>query len=174
MRIIWDDQENRFLAELTPGEQWRDDKDVIQNAGFRTDGPPDWQWHTSKAATLNKLRDLKPKSGITLTEVALEHYKQLLQKEEQKAALKKQFKDAQKTAKKESKDPTISGTKELVIPEKGYIDASDLPLYESKWVPWYFPKPDVYCFICGDPLYLPFPDYPDVCLFCDKQQKENT
>ena len=174
MRIVWDDQDNRFLAELTPGEQWRDDKDSIQAAGFQTDGPPSWIWFTRKASVLIKLRDSKPKTGITLTEVALEYFKQLHQKEEQKSALKKQFKDAQKKAKKESKDPEISGLVELVIPEKGYIDASDLAPIESKWKSPMFSKPDVFCIVCGDPLYLPFPDYPDICIWCDKVQREKT
>jgi hypothetical protein len=108
-----------------------------------------------------------------LTEIALAKYQTLNQKEEQKAALKKQFKDAQKKAKKESKDPEISGLVEFVIPEKGYIDASDLPLLEVHWKPPVFLKPDIFCIVCEDPLYLPFPDYPDICIWCDKIQREN-
>ena len=166
MRIIWDDQENRFLAEFTPGEQWRQDMEAVKAAGFRTTGPSAWQWYAGTVETLENIRKNPPKSGLLITEQALEKYKPLLEKFQQKQELRKQFKQAQKTAKKQSKDPEISGLTELVIPEKGYIDASDLPPFESKWVPWYFPKPDVYCFICEDPLYLPFPDYPDVCIWC--------
>jgi len=126
MRIIWDDQENRFLAELTPGEQWRQDMEAVKAAGFRTTGPPAWQWYAGTVETLENIRENPPKSGLLITEQALEKYKPLLEKFQQKQELRKQFKQAQKTAKKQSKDSEISGLTELIIPEKGYIDASDL------------------------------------------------
>jgi hypothetical protein len=164
LRIIWDDQESRFLAELTPGEQWRDDKDSIQAAGFQTDGPPDWRWYTKKASTLNKLRENKPKSGLVLTEVALSHYQALNQKEEQKAALKKQFKTAQKQAKKTEKLPepdvyfdTEIGVMCLVVQPK--VSEFTQPIIHG--------KSDTICIACGDPLYPPW-DYPDICVWCDK------
>jgi hypothetical protein len=168
MRIIWDDQDNRFLAELTPGEQWREDMEAAKAAGFRTTGPPAWQWYAGTVETLENIRKNPPKSGLTITEQALEKYKPLLEKFKQKQELRKQFKQAQKTAKKQSKDPGVSGLTELVIPEKGYIDASDLPPYVSKWVPPVFQIPDIFCIVCEAPLYLPFPDYSDICIWCEK------
>jgi hypothetical protein len=170
MRIVWDEVNSRFLAELTPGEQWSSDLESIKIAGFKTDGPPQWQWYTIKALTLNKLRDARPKSGITLTELALEKYKIINQREEEKAALKKQLKKAQTKAKRESRDPTVLDL--IVLPEKGYVDVSDLPALEKQWIPPVFLKPDIYCIVCEDPLYLPFPDYPDICLWCSKVQQE--
>jgi hypothetical protein len=146
--------------------------EAAKAAGFKTDGPPSWLWHTSKAAVLNKLRAHKPSSGLTMTELALQKYQPLNQQEEQKAALKKQFKDAQKKAQKESKDPEISGLVELVIPEgKLWISAEDLPPIESKWS--YTPPtpPEERCMVCEDPLYLY--DYENICLFCKKELDNN-
>jgi hypothetical protein len=170
VRIYWHEERKVFAAEF---HDFQTDLDSVKSAGFRTFGPPEWIWYAPPPGVkaLNRLRENKPASGLTLTEVAFNKYKIASEKLEQKDALKKQFQDAQKIAKKQSKDPEISGLTEIVIPEKGYIDQSDLPPFKSTWVPWYFPKPDVYCFICGDPLYLPFPDYPDVCGWCDIQQK---
>lgn len=165
MRIIWNDQDNRFLAELTPGEQWREDMEAAKSAGFKTTGPPSWQWYASKAATLNKLRENRPKSGLVLTEVALQKYQQLNQKEEQKLALKKQFKTAQKEAKKQEKLPEVETYFDAEI---GVICLVVKPLSSaftmSKTV---HEAPNAICITCGDPLYAPW-DYPDICLWCDK------
>jgi hypothetical protein len=166
MRIVWDDQQNRFLAELTPGEQWRDDKDSIQAAGFQTDGPPDWQWYTNKASTLNKLRENRPKSGLVLTEVALQKYQQINQKEEQKAALKKQFKQAQKQAKKFEKFPE---------PETYFDEEIGVTCLVVKSKPSSFVQSKIqfasnlFCIVCGEPVY--YPDYDDICLDCNDRQK---
>lgn len=168
MRIIWDEFNNRFTAELSPGENWREDMEAAKLSGFRTTGPPDWPWYASKASVLNKLRENKPKSGLVLTEVAFQKYKLINDKEQTKLSLRKEFKQAQKKAKKESKDPEISGLRDFIVPEKGYIDSTDLPPLVSTWTFPVFPKPDVYCFVCEAPLYLPFPDYPDICLWCEK------
>ena len=162
MRIIWNDQDKSFQAELTPGDLWRGDMEAAKAAGFRTAGPPSWTWSTQKASVLNKLRDHKPESGLTLTEVALSHYKQINEREEKKAALKKQFQELQKKAKKESKE----GLVEVIIPEKGYISREDLEPRPDLHTPRVFAKPEIYCVVCGEPLYVPFPDYDDVCHWC--------
>lgn len=170
MRIYWHEEKKVFAAEF---HDFQSDLEAVKLAGFRTFGPPEWVWYASPPGVkaLNRLRDIKPQSGLTLTEVAFNKYKIASEKLEQKDALKKQFKDAQKIAKKQSKDPKISGLTELVIPEKGYIDSSDLPLFKSTWDKPVFIKPDSMCIVCGDALYLPFPDYPDICGWCDIQQQ---
>ena len=175
MRITWDEQQNRFHAELTPGDKWREDMECVKTAGFRTDGPPSWQWHTQKASVLNKLRAHKPSSGLTLTELALQHYQTINKKEEDKTALKKQFLEASKKAKKESKDPEISGLVELIIPEgKMWISAEDLPVLETK-SKWSFTPPtppEERCMVCEDPIY--FYEKENICLFCEIELDKKT
>lgn len=170
MRIYWNESKNVFAAEF---HDFQSDLEAVKLAGFRTFGPPEWIWYAPSPGVkaLNRLRENKPQSGLALTEHAFNKYKLASEKLEQKDALKKQFKDAQKKANKESKDPDISGLTDIIIPEKGYIDASDLPEFKSTWNKPVFIKPDFICIVCGDWLYLPFPDYPDICSWCDMQQK---
>jgi hypothetical protein len=169
MRVIWDDKDNRFLAELTPGEQWREDMEAVKAAGFKTDGPPAWSWHTTKASVLNKLRENRPKSGLVLTEVALTHYQTINQKEEEKTALKKQFKQAQKLAKKTEKFPE----------RKTYFD-EELQItclfVEPKTTEFTMPKISTVtsadrCMVCEDPLYCY--DYNLICIWCKKELENN-
>lgn len=161
MRITWTN--NRFEAELTPGELWRDDKDAIQNAGFRTDGPPDWTWFTQKASTLNKLRDNKPKSGLSITELALEKYQSLNKQDEEKAALKKQFEQAKKQAAK-----SVEDTNEYYVDDSTGITCIKVKpgnkLQYTKYVPPAVPEER--CMICDDPIY--FFESENICLSCEK------
>lgn len=165
MRIIWNEEHSWFQAELTQGELWQDDKDSLQAAGFRTEGPPSWIWYCTRSKPLNKLRDLKPKSGIVLTELALEKYNFLEKKLAEKTALKKQ---AQKILKE---------TEQTSVPVDMYFDEElgfmciVVKPSESKfvWTPPVHLEPAAYCVICGSGLGLM--DYNDVCLWCDKQQK---
>ena len=174
MRIVWNN--DRFEAELTPGESWRPDKDSVQHAGFKTEGPPTWTWFTTKASVLNKLRENKPLSGLIITEVALQKYKTQNEVELKKEQLRKQWQTAKKQAQKQSKDPDISGMVDLIIPEKGYIGAEDFPPLEIKLTA--FPKSDTissdYCFICGDPVYFYEKLLPTaICIFCEKELDKN-
>lgn len=164
MRIIWNENRSWFQAELTQGELWQNDKDSLQAAGFRTEGPPSWTWYATRSKTLTKLRDLKPKSGIVLTELALEKYNFFEKKITEKTALKKQAKQILKEA--DSGQPF----EEYFDEGLGFMCA----LVKSKksdfvWIPPVHPQPEAFCIICGDGLYLM--DYRDVCLWCDKQQK---
>ncbi len=169
MRIVWDQNESRFLVELTPGELWREDMEAVKAAGFRTTGPPDWKWYATKATSLNKLRDKRPSSGLTLTEVALQKYQILNHVEQQKLDLRKKFKEAQKQAKKQEKieevktyfDDELQITCTLVEPSK--------TIFVSKHVAPV--APTNLCIVCGEPVY--YIDYPDICLWCDKIQKNS-
>jgi hypothetical protein len=171
MRIIWNEDEKKFQAELTPGDFWREEMELVKSVGFKTSGPPAWTWCTPKASVLNKLRDNKPKSGLFLTEVALEKYKSFSEKEEKNEAVKKAFLEAKKAAKKVSLDPSIKyeGMVELVIPEKGYIGAEDLP----PMPPWVNPRKEILtpcsgiCMICESPVY--FYEKDTICLWCEKE-----
>jgi predicted type IV restriction endonuclease len=167
MRIIWNN--DRFEAEFS---EFKTDLESVKSAGFRTDGPPQWTWHTTRVQCLNYLRKNRPQSGLIITEVALQKFNKLNEAAEQKAALKKQFKDANKKAKKESKDPTVSGLTELVIPEgKIWISVEDLP--PGKPFEWGFVRPNPpedRCMICEEPIYM----YEHlVCLWCEKESENN-
>lgn len=166
MRIIWNDQHSWFQAELSQGELWQDDENSVQAAGFRTEGPPTWTWYCTQSKPLNKLRDLRPKSGITLTELALQKYTFLENKAAEKAALKKKIKELKKLNPEPGKESKFYFDQELgfecMVIEPGKSD--------FKWVPPIHPEPAAQCIICGGGLYIM--DYDDVCLWCDKEQKK--
>ena len=175
MRIIWSDIEQAFQAELTPGDQWRADMEAAKDAGFKTQGPPQWTWQTQKASVLNKLRKNRPASGLTLTEVALQHYKSISEKEEKKAEIKKAFETAKKAADKVSDDPKISGLTPMLIPAgKDWISKEDLPPFIPKVKPFIFgPLPNLTCFICEDLVYFYERTYPTpVCLWCELENEK--
>jgi hypothetical protein len=156
MKIAWNETQNHFRIEIT-----FQDIEVVKAAGFKTTGPPNWEWYTTKIAPLAYLK--KNKIQVTITELALQKYKILSEQEEQKQAIRKQYKQARKQA---DKDRGV-GTIELVIPEKGYIDISDLPPKPLLYTPFVRPPaPEVYCLVCGDPLYQY--DYEDICIWCAK------
>jgi hypothetical protein len=168
MRILWN---AGFQAEFSQ-THWQEDLDAAKAAGFKTDGPPGWLWKTHKAAVLNALKELKPKSGIRITPEALEKYKPLDEREKKNAELKKDLKKALKELKKETdkNDPTTLYN----YAEKGYVVSSDLPPlppFVSTYKP--IPTPKETCMICDDPLY--FYEREDICLHCeielDKEKK---
>jgi hypothetical protein len=163
MRILWNEQEHWFQAELGLGEFWRDDMELVKHVGFKTTGSPGWIWHTSKASILNKLRDAKPKSGLSITELALEKYKSLNEQETKQSDLKKEFLKQRKQA----AENRPSNWKEYLDEDTG-IMCKVVPPAEQKFVWKYVPPPvpDLSCFMCGSPLYMY--DLPDICIWCDK------
>lgn len=160
MRIVWNNNENWFQVELS-SEYWVDDKQSVQQAGFKTTGPPEWIWKTQKAAILNKLRDIKPKSGLIITETALEKYKLINEQESKKKELKKQFEKQRKAAQQNfnsrpeyEKDGFVS----FIVEQK---DKLFIPTYVK-------PEPPAeWCFVCGDPVYN-F-EALDLCLWCEEK-----
>lgn len=166
MRISWNEQENWFQAELGLNEHWRDDMELVRSAGFKTTGSPDWIWHTSKASVLNKLREHPPKTGLTITELALQKYKTLNEQETAKADMKKSFERAKKLA---AREENARNWKDYIDPETGIV-CKEIARLENKFV-WKYnppPAPEAYCFVCGDPIY--FYESPDLCLWCEKNK----
>jgi hypothetical protein len=161
---------HRFEAEFTP--DFAGDLAAVKAAGFKTDGPPAWIWHTSKISVLNKLRENKPASGLTITPDGLEIYQRLAEQEQKNAEVKKQWAEAKKKAKKEQKSMEQEVTSELLFPPgKDYIIAEDLP-FKSPFISEMPPIPrhkGPWCHICGQPVY---PQYekisPPTCLYCEK------
>ena len=161
MRIVWDVAENQFLAEISlTTEHWQADVESVKAAGFRTSGPPQWTWFTQKIAPLDYLKKNSPKSGLTITELALQKYQFLKQQSDQKKQLKKQFTKA-------AEELRPSNWKEYIDPETGIV-CKEIPPADEPFVWKYTPPapPEVYCFICGDVLYSY--EYPDTCLWCSK------
>ncbi|VVB52786.1 Uncharacterised protein [uncultured archaeon] len=170
MRLTWDEQNSYFLAELTPGDKWREDMETVKAAGFKTTGPPSWQWYAQKAAPLNKLRENRPSSGLTLTELALQKYQDINSKEEAKAALKAQLvlarKEAEKQVKKElkCKDDNEYYFDEDIQCRCIVVRPAETPSV-SKFVRPEPPKET--CMICDDPLYLY--ESKNICIWCEHE-----
>jgi hypothetical protein len=160
MRIVWNPDEAWFQAELGLNEFWQDDMALVRSLGFKTTGPPSWIWHTSKIALLDKLRSQQPKSGLSITELALQKYQFLKQQSDQKKQLKKQFNKA-------AEELCVSNWKEYIDPETGIV-CKEVPPADEPFVWKYIPPapPEVYCFVCGDPIFNY--EYPDTCLWCSK------
>jgi len=166
MRITWNTAENRFQIEVDHATL-RDDVDSVKTAGFRTTGPPQWVWYTNKISSLESLRKNPPKSGLTITELALEKYKFLKEQAEKKAEVKRAFEQEMKAA--EERAP--SKWPQYKDPETGITCFIVEPAAESFVWKYVAPEPPPQtCFICGSPLYM-F-DLDDICLWCEKKDKE--
>jgi hypothetical protein len=169
MRIIW--QNERFEAELSPGEHWQSDMEASKAAGFKTDGPPAWVWASYKAAPLVKLKENRPSSGLTISKDALDKFNALLPEEEKNAALLLMLKDAKKKIKK------VQEVEERVseLPEywkKGEFGKEDLPVEViarcSQKTEFRRPvKPKARCIVCDGPVYFYEQQDPPTCLYCE-------
>lgn len=130
----------------------------VRHSGFKTTGAPEWIWHTASTAVLNKLRKSPPKSGLAITELALEKYTLLDKQIQDKQELKKKFKQA-------AQEINSGNWKEYIDPETGIVCKTVAPS-EEKFKVEYIPPapPENYCFVCGDPVY--FYEQPDLCIWC--------
>lgn len=159
MNLRWNGAQSRFEAEF---QDFHGDLAAVKAAGFRTDGAPEWIWYTYKAGPLSKLKNQRPASGLTISPEAREQYTCLSQMEEKNAALKKEVAAHTKLLKKSLLKIGKS------MPEKGYIEASDLPPappYAHKYVPP--PPPEIKCVVCSDPVYFYERQDPPICFWCE-------
>jgi hypothetical protein len=171
VNLRWNGSLRRWEAEFST--DFNGDLAVVKAAGFKTDGAPEWIWYTYKAKPLTTLKDNRPASGLTITPEAREQYTSLWALEQKNAELKAQLTEHNKALKKKLKIEEQEG-KATPIPEKGYIDASDLPpqpphirLYTPP------PPPKTKCIICGDPVYFYEKQDPPTCLWCEKIVLDN-
>jgi hypothetical protein len=166
MRIVWNEKESWFEAEISPGDAWRDDMESVRSAGFKA-SPPEWIWRTAQLAVLNKLRKSPSKTGLTISELALEKFQFLSQQHIKKLELKKLFEQA----KKEAQENLLPKWETFTDPDTGITCFVVKPIEEVFNWTYTPPAPPPYsCFVCGSFLYL-F-DLTDICLYCDKIQKE--
>jgi hypothetical protein len=169
VRIIW--QNDRFEAQLSPGEHWQPDMEACKAAGFKTDGPPTWTWAAVKAAPLVKLRENRPPSGLSVTPEAFSKFQAMSQEEEKNAALLLTLKDAKKKIRKVQEIEQ----RESALPDywkKGEFGREDLPpevIARSKsLLDWKRPKPPKEtCINCDGPVYFYEQQDPPMCLWCE-------
>lgn len=166
MNLNWNGTYNRFEAEFSA--DFQGDLAAVKAAGFKTEGPPGWVWHSYKAEPLTKLRENRPQSGLTITPEAREQFTALVTVEAKNAEMKAQLAAHNKELKKKLKIEEQEG-KAFIIPAKGYIDASDLSPCEIKYTPYVrLPWTGPLCSICSAPL-LPFELHdPNICMYCEK------
>ncbi len=172
MHLKWSQFERRFEAELSHNN-FQEDLEGVKAAGFKSTGPPTWVWYSLKAMPLKWLRENRP-PVLTIEAGARTEYERLLPVEENNARLKTELQAHKKALKKTLDREKRQGELiTLVIPEKGYISAEDLPPMlpsEKQYVPP--PPPNVLCFVCRSPVY-PY-EYTEgienpACLWCQKK-----
>ena len=164
MNLRWNSELRRFEAEF---EEFNGDLQAVKSAGFKTDGAPQWIWYTYKAGPLGKLREARPSSGLTISQEAREQFTILWAVEQKNAEMKAQLAEHNKTLKKKLKIEEQEGNA-LVIPEKGYLDASDYPLmppHPTAYIPP--PPPTTKCIVCAVPVYFYEKQDPPTCLWCE-------
>jgi len=162
----------RFEAEFS--QDFQGDLAAVKAAGFKPDTSTGaWVWHTAKIPVLQKLRENKPASGLTITPDGLEVFKKLEETHNRNTLIKAEAAKIAKAQKKERKDKEQEDetAKFLVIPDgKIWIDKEDLPPappYESSFVRP--PSPSLRCITCNDPVYKEFElSDPPICLYCEK------
>jgi hypothetical protein len=197
MRILWNENEKQFEAQLVKGDQWESEKNLVSDADFKTDGPPSWVWHVAKAAALTKLKSsasaLPVPVAINITRSALDAYNRLRAIEEKDAELKKfakqQIKE-QRRSQERAKIKAVLGDEEIEpeyeaahynpVPDywrgKQEITLGDLPegivarLSQHESIPQRRAEPIGMCKICGDATY--FPEDLDSCFWCTGSGEE--
>jgi hypothetical protein len=166
VNIRWNKIEHRFEAEFS--SDFVGDLDAVKTAGFKPDTSSGaWVWWTAKTPVLNKLRNKKPASGLTINPDALDAYRPLAEIELKNDEVKRQLAEFKKKAKKEQKQ-AVADLSTTPVPEgKTWISKEDLPpappyVSQIKVVP--FPATGI-CEGCGDRTY--FYELPDLCLWCE-------
>lgn len=169
MNIRWSPERRQFEAEFS--SDFQGDLEAVKEAGWRTTGAPAWLWYAPPPGikALNRLREKKPASGLTITPEALEVYRPLAEQEAKNAEIRKAAAELAKANKKQKKKEEQEAIASEIMPDdKIYITAADLPPMppsENRYISP--PPPKELCQFCGQPLY--FYESKDLCLFCEKQ-----
>jgi hypothetical protein len=172
MNLRWNVSLSRFEAEFA---DFQGDFAAVKAAGFKTDGPPEWIWHTSKAGPLTKLRLERPASGLTISPDAKLQYTSLWAVESNNARVKAELAGHTKALKKKLKVEVEQVTNAVHIPAKGYLDASDIPPVPSILKQFIPPdRPTTLCIVCADPVYFYEKQDPPTCLWCEKIVLDNS
>src|SRR5271166_1587642 len=121
MNLRWNSTLNRFEAEFS--SDFQGVLAALKAGGFRTDGAPQWIWYSYKAGSLAKL---KGRPGLAISPEARAQFNALWVVEERNAKVKAELAEHKKALRKKLKIEEQEANA-IEIPEKGYIDASDLP-----------------------------------------------
>lgn len=175
MNLVYNSTARRFEAVFEGNFQ--DDLAAVKGAGFKPDTSTGaWVWHTNKIPNLNRLRENKPKSGLTIDVAALDVYKQQADAWAQQEVVRKQLAEFRKKAKKafkEAQQTANTPKSEGDCPMDGSLPPC---LFEGKeWKPPAYTKfiPPVhegpFCINCKQPVYFyeiqkPFA----ICIWCEK------
>lgn len=171
MNIRYNASLRRFEAEFST--DFNGDLSAVKISGFKPDTSSGaWVWWTAKAAVLNKIRENKPASGLTITNEAYDAYVPLAEQETRNAEVKKQAAAINKAAKKERKNKELEAatTSLFAIPEgKIWIGPDDLPP-KPPFVSTIAPIPPFVgpvCVFCAGPVYFYELQNPPTCLWCE-------
>lgn len=173
MNLRWNSEQYRFEAEFSP--DFQGDLAAVKAAGFKTTGAPSWVWHTYKAASLNKLRENRPTSGLTISPEARANFTRLWTVEERNAKVKAELAEHKKQLKKTLRIQEQEGNA-VPIPEKGWVGKEDLPVKLAITLsikpspPLAGPK----CIVCGDVVAFYEVQNPPTCLWCEKLVLDNS
>jgi hypothetical protein len=175
MNLIYNPTARRFEAVFEGNFQ--DDLAAVKGAGFKPDtSTGSWVWHTNKIPNLNRLREKKPASGLTIDVAALDVYKQQADAWSQQEIVRKQLADFRKKAKKAFKvaqETAATPHAEGDCPMDGSLppcifEGKELkPTEYTKFVPPVHEGP--FCINCKQPVYFyeiqkPFA----ICIWCEK------
>ena len=177
MNIAWLQPERVFVVEFST--DFNGDLDAVKMAGFKTFGPPQWVWYAPSPGikALNKLRENKPASGLTITPEALEIYKPLAERWAKNEEIKNQLLQVKKAAKKEAKkQEQIENTPQA---DPSYIPDGNLPpclfagvekvQVQHGQVSVFTPAPHLgpWCTFCRQPVHFYELQEPPTCLWCE-------
>lgn len=180
MNIRYNSQQGTFEAEFST--DFNGDLQAVKTAGFRTSGPPTWIWWTNKLPVLNKLRENKPASGLSITEDAYQQYLRLTEIEKVNEAARAQFapiKEKQEKEKKERRKKEIKDQNYVTveIPKKPGEDYDFIGKEDSPSSPPYEHKTPIlahtgsFCVYCNAPVHFYELQSPPTCLYCETQLK---
>jgi hypothetical protein len=149
---------------------------ILKAAGFKTEGPPSWVWHTSKVPVIQKIRANKPASGLTIDDDARAMYLNMEENFNKNAAIKAEARKISQAQKKEAKlttkalpespdDCPMDGT----LPPCIFAGKELKPLVEFKspFTPTTHPGP--WCVSCQAPVYFYEMLAPwALCIWCER------
>lgn len=164
LRLTWNPAEHRFEAEF---QDFQNDLDCVKLAGFKTTGPPEWTWYTSKIPVLEKLRKNKPPSGLTILLDALDQYKRLRKEEDDRLALLAELKKAKKAV-VESNKPVATSEPLKEGQEFGYNYVKDVE--RTIYIGYVAPEwTGLRCYICNASVLVFELQNPPTCMWCEIQ-----
>ena len=171
MNIVWNEIDRVFVAEFSA--DFAGDLEAVKNAGFKPLGvPPPWIWHAPSPGirALNRLRQNRPASGLTISTEALAIYTPLAQIEAKNEEVRAALAAAKKLAKKEQKKREESAP-QASLPDGRWwtVGPEDLPpsTYQPENKIVIDPNLPL-CHICTQAIYFYELQNPPTCLWCEK------